>query len=186
VGGAPVRRARHADRPAPAPVITEVPGADPRRLLPAPGPVIDVPDPVTAAMPTVGAPGPGLRAVRPADQNPDPGPGTLQLRLHLRFDTGEALDVTGDGLVGRSPGAEDGVVHLVPIDDPDRSVSKVHLAFGPEPGGRLWVLDRGSTNGTVLVGPDGRSAALLPETRAVVGPGWTVRFGRRSLVVHAR
>ena len=58
---------------------------------------------------------------------------------------------------------------MVAIDDPDRSISKVHLAFGPEPGGRrLWVMDRGSTNGTVLVGPDGASVALPPGTRAVV------------------
>jgi hypothetical protein len=105
-------------------------------------------------------------------------------RLHLRFDTGEELDVEGDGLVGRSPAAEPGIVHVVPIDDPERSISRVHLAFGPEPGGRrLWVVDRGSTNGTVLVGPDGAQVALPPGTRAVVESGWTVRFGRRSVLV---
>ncbi len=106
--------------------------------------------------------------------------------VHLRFDTGEAVDVTSDGLVGRNPTAEEGTGHVIAIDDPDRSISRVHLAFGPEPGGRLWVLDRGSTNGTVLVRPDGSSAVLPPATRAVVEPGWTVRFGRRSLRVHAR
>ncbi|WP_421743508.1 RDD family protein [Cellulomonas sp.] len=107
-----------------------------------------------------------------------------RVHLHLRFDTGEELDVEGDGLVGRSPATEPGVAHVVSIDDPDRSISRVHLAFGPEPGGRrLWVVDRGSTNGTVLVGPDGTSVALPPGTRAVVERGWTVRFGRRSLLV---
>ena len=45
----------------------------------------------------------------------------------------------------------------------ERSISKVHLAFGPEAdGARLWVMDRGSTNGTVLVGPDGARRALSP------------------------
>ena len=107
-----------------------------------------------------------------------------RVHLHLRFDTGEELDVEGDGLVGRSPATEPGVAHVVSIDDPDRSISKAHLAFGPEPGGRrLWVVDRGSTNGTVLVDPDGTSVALPPGTRAVVERGWTVRFGRRSLLV---
>ena len=105
----------------------------------------------------------------------------------LRFDTGEELDVAGDGLVGRRPTAEAGTVHVVAIDDPDRSISRVHLAFGIEPdGGRLWVVDRGSTNGTVLVGPDGARAALPPGTRAVVEVGWSVRFGRRSLDVLER
>lgn len=138
--------------------------------------------------------------VRPADAGfvePEPvGLGDLEhtrlrpsvpaprVGLHLRFDTGEELDVEGDGLVGRNPVAEPGTHHVVAIVDPDRSISRVHLAFGPEPGGRrLWVVDRGSTNGTVLVRPDGTSVALPPGTRAVVEPGWTVRFGRRSLLV---
>ncbi|WP_421734758.1 RDD family protein [Cellulomonas sp.] len=117
--------------------------------------------------------------LRPAGAAP-----ATRARLQLRFDTGQEVDVAGDGLVGRSPAVEPGIQHVVSIDDPDRSISKVHLAFGPEPGGRrLWVVDRGSTNGTVLVGPDGASVALRPGTRAVVEPGWTVRFGRRSLLV---
>jgi hypothetical protein len=107
--------------------------------------------------------------------------------VRLRFDTGEDLDVSGDGLVGRRPTAEAGTVHVVAIDDPDRSISRVHLAFGIEPdGARLWVVDRGSTNGTVLVAPDGARTALPPGTRAVVGVGWTVHFGRRSLEVLER
>ncbi|NUU18009.1 FHA domain-containing protein [Cellulomonas humilata] len=127
---------------------------------------------------------PGLGALEHTRLRPAvPAPAT-STRLHLRFDTGEEVDVTGDGLVGRSPAVEPGIQHVVSIDDPDRSISKVHLAFGPEPDGRrLWVVDRGSTNGTVLVGPDGASVALHPGTRAVVEPGWTVRFGRRSLRV---
>jgi pSer/pThr/pTyr-binding forkhead associated (FHA) protein len=75
---------------------------------------------------------------------------------------------------------------VVAIDDPERSISKVHLAFGLEPDGRLWVMDRGSTNGTVVVGPDGRSAALVAGSRATVAPGWTVRFGRRTVQVTRR
>ena len=106
--------------------------------------------------------------------------------LRLRFDTGEQIDVTGDGLVGRNPGPEPSADHVVAIDDPERSISKVHLAFGLEADGRLWVMDRGSTNGTVVVGPDGRSAALVAGARATVAPGWTIRFGRRSVQVTQR
>lgn len=99
--------------------------------------------------------------------------------LRLAFDTGERVVVEGDGLVGRDP-SDAGVAHVVAVDDPQRSVSKVHLAFGPTGDGRLWVVDRGSTNGTVLVAPDGSGAALVPGTRAVVEAGWTIRFGQRA------
>ena len=56
------------------------------------------------------------------------------------------------------------------------------LAFGPATGG-VWVTDRGSTNGTVVVSPDGGAAVLAAGTRAEVGTGWTVRFGSRSFRV---
>ena len=199
-----LRRARRAAPAASEPVITGGPGGDPAASITAPpaSALIDVPASAVPDAPVAAPRGPGLLAgprpdltgaplVRPADPVLG-GVEHTRLRstppvrtgLHLRFDTGEELDVTGDGLVGRSPAPEPGVVHVVPIVDVDRSISKVHLAFGLEPGGRrLWVLDRNSTNGTVLVGPDGASAALPPGTRAVVEPGWTVRFGRRSLAV---
>ncbi|KQY47190.1 RDD family protein [Cellulomonas sp. Root137] len=173
-------------------------------LLPGPRPDLTGAPRVRPADPGLGklqrlADAPVVRPADPGLDDPEPadvGLGDLEhtrlrpsapaprVHLHLRFDTGEELDVEGDGLVGRSPAAEPGIAHVVSIDDPDRSISRVHLAFGPEPGGRrLWVVDRGSTNGTVLVGPDGTSVALPPGTRAVVERGWTVRFGRRSLLV---
>jgi len=74
-------------------------------------------------------------------------------------------------------------VHIVSVDDSARSVSKVHVAFGLDEDGWLWVVDRGSTNGTVLRAPGGAEAALPAGVRAVVGPGWTVQFGERSVVV---
>jgi uncharacterized RDD family membrane protein YckC len=197
----PLRRDRRAE---PA-VITGLPATGTSAAPPPPSALIDVPPSVAPAEPVPAPPAPDLLAgprpdrtgapqVRPADpvlggiahtrlRSEVPAP-PVPTALRLWFDTGEELVVTGDGLVGRSPGAEPGVVHLVPIDDADRSISKVHLAFGLEPGGaRLWVVDRGSTNGTVLVRPAGASAALPAGTRATVGPGWTVRFGRRSLAV---
>ncbi|MBT0994253.1 RDD family protein [Cellulomonas sp. DKR-3] len=107
--------------------------------------------------------------------------------LRLVFDTGERVDVVGDGVVGRAPTPQPGVDHVVAIDDPARSVSKVHLAFGPTEGTEeLWVMDRGSTNGTVVVRPDGTAATLPEGARATVGPGWTVRFGERSVTIERR
>ncbi|WP_246247444.1 FHA domain-containing protein [Cellulomonas septica] len=116
------------------------------------------------------------RLVGTADPSADRASAGL---LRLVFDTGERVVVEGDGLVGRDP-SDAGVTHVVAVDDPQRSVSKIHLAFGPTGDGRLWVVDRGSTNGTVLVGPDGSGAALTPGARAVVEAGWTIRFGQRA------
>lgn len=114
-----------------------------------------------------------------------PTPGVQGLRLV--FDTGERVDVVGEGVVGRAPSPQPGIDHVVAIDDPARSVSKVHLAFGPTDGlQELWVVDRGSTNGTVVVRPDGTAATLPEGTRATVGPGWTIRFGERSVTVERR
>lgn len=104
----------------------------------------------------------------------------------LAFDTGEALTVTGNGLVGRNPAPAAGEVvdHVIPISDPDRTVSKTHLAFGVGPDG-LWVLDRGSTNGTWTVTGEGARAQVAPGTRVTVPVGSTVEFGDRSFTVSA-
>lgn len=111
--------------------------------------------------------------------------------LALLFDTGPRVRVVGRGLAGRGPRAEDGadILHVVAVDDASRSVSRVHLEFGPEapatPEGvaGVWVLDRGSTNGTVVVAPDGDARVLPAGTRAVVRAGWTVRLGERVVRV---
>lgn len=121
-----------------------------------------------------------LRPQEPPARVTDPG-------LVLVLDTGVRLEVEGDGLIGRAPDAEPGLVHLVAIDDPDGSISRVHLAFGLERrGNRLWFVDRGSTNGTVLVRPDGTEVSLAPGKRAKVEAGWTIRFGKRTLEVRSR
>ena len=51
---------------------------------------------------------------------------------------------------------------------------------------RLWVVDRGSTNGTVIVRPDGTEVALAPGKRAKVQAGCVVRFGQRTIEVRSR
>ncbi|WP_196250820.1 FHA domain-containing protein [Cellulomonas sp. JZ18] len=111
--------------------------------------------------------------------------------LALQLDTGPRVRVVGRGLVGRGPRAEDGadILHVVTVDDPSRSVSRVHLEFGPQPAdgpddaAAVWVLDRGSTNGSVVVAPGGEARVLPPGTRAVVRAGWSVRIGERVVQV---
>jgi len=192
----PPSRDVHATAPAPGVPAPSTPAATTAAAVPpptaAPTPVW-APTPASVPAPTWASPETSARRVtddlgdlehtrlRPAAPATTPAPA-----LRLAFDTGEVVDVVGDGLVGRNPSAQDGVAHLVAIDDPARSVSKVHLAFGPGGAGQLWVVDRGSTNGTVLVRPDGTRATLPAGARATIGAGWAVRFGERTVRLEAR
>lgn len=107
--------------------------------------------------------------------------------LALHFDTGERVRVVGRGLVGRGPRAEDGqdILHVVALNDAARSLSRVHAEFGPQPAttdedAAIWLSDRGSTNGTVVIDPTGSARVLPSGARAVVRAGWTVRLGDRE------
>ncbi|WP_448062072.1 RDD family protein [Cellulomonas hominis] len=148
------------------------------------------PPPATTTSPVLGA----LELTRAVPREPAPVPDALQAapapapsRLRLVFDTGEVVDVEGAGLVGRNPQPGPGVdvAHTVAIADPERSVSKVHLEFAPD-GDGLVVVDRGSTNGTVVVDPQGRGRSLAPGVRARLEVGWLVLFGDRSFLIEQR
>ena len=113
-------------------------------------------------------------------------PRARSLAPRLVFDTGQVVAVTGFGVAGRNPSATaaENVVHVVAVADPARSVSKTHMAFGLDVGG-LWFTDRGSTNGTVVVAPDGSRKQLGVGDRAHVAPGTVVEFGERRVRVEA-
>jgi pSer/pThr/pTyr-binding forkhead associated (FHA) protein len=105
-------------------------------------------------------------------------------RWRVTFDTGESFLVVGLTLVGRSPEGRPGepVHQLVPLRSEDQSMSKTHAQFQVVPDGALVVMDRGSTNGSVLVRrgvprhlTGNRPATLLHED--------VVRFGDRSMTV---
>jgi hypothetical protein len=101
----------------------------------------------------------------------------------LRFDTGEQVPFPDLGLVGRdpAPSAQEAGAVLIPVVDPQRSVSKTHLALGLGTSG-AWVMDRHSTNGVVLE-QSGRRARLTPGERVPVGPGTIVLFGDRRITI---
>jgi hypothetical protein len=101
----------------------------------------------------------------------------------LRFDSGQRVAATALVLVGRDPlgGPGEEAATLVPIDDPDRSVSKTHLAVEAAPGG-VWVTDRHSTNGAEVI-EDGVARHLPPGTGVLVPRSATVRFGERRFDV---
>ncbi|MCC2316843.1 RDD family protein [Cellulomonas chengniuliangii] len=177
----PVGRERTLTAPTPSAARPAASGQEP---TPAP-------DALPSAPVSPPAPAPASAAAREDASGPRPpsgsSPVTLATQIWLVFDTGESIAVSGDGAVGRHPHGADGgsLAHAMAIDDPSRSISKLHLVFGPEPGG-LWVVDRGSTNGTVIVSPDGVMRALPAGVRAHVAPGWVVRFGERAFRVEAR
>ena len=70
----------------------------------------------------------------------------------------------------------------MPLRSTDMSVSKTHAQFQVVPDGALVVMDRGSTNGSMLV-RHGVSRALSPGRPTTLVDGDTVRFGDREMTV---
>lgn len=104
--------------------------------------------------------------------------------VSLEFDDGVSIVVTGAGLVGRNPepGPDEAFIHLLPIEDASRQISKTHAAFGMDDAG-FWLVDRGSVNGTSVTSPGGGSRELVPWRRESVVWGSVVEVGGRSFTV---
>lgn len=103
----------------------------------------------------------------------------------LVFDDGAAVRVTGTALLGRNPAAAIGetVNQLIDFADMGRSVSKTHLHLQSDGSTGLWITDRGSTNGSSIVAPDGWHEALAPHSPVLAPSGSTVYFGDRHFTV---
>ena len=90
---------------------------------------------------------------------------------------GDPLLLDRGAVLGRAPYVPSGWAgaqpHLVALHDPDHDVSAQHLSVVLD----LWnvlVCDLGSTNGTRLVDPAGRSTRLAPYEPVALGPGVAV------------
>jgi len=105
-------------------------------------------------------------------------------RWRVTFDTGESFVVDGLALVGRGPQPRPGeaVRHLVPLRSTDMSLSKTHAQFHVARDGVLVVMDRGSTNGSVII-RKGVSRELTAGRPATLVDGDRVKFGDREMVV---
>lgn len=178
--------------PMPLPAQTAVP---PRRQQPTPSPPVSRP-----ATPPPGRtpPPPGLPPLLPAGPPRAPAPAEADRTVvrgaarpaassaswRVTFDTGETFLVEGLGLVGRRPEGRRGepVRHLVPLPSEDMSVSKTHLQFQVAADGVLVVMDRGSTNGSMLV-RSGVARDLPPGKPTTMLAGDLVRFGDRSMTL---
>lgn len=114
----------------------------------------------------------------------EPRGATSGISFVLQFSTGESFDVRGSGLIGRRPLPQphERFDHLIQINDTGRSVSKSHLEFGLHDG-ELWVCDRASGNGTVLLRPDGTVLPCEPGRRYLVSRGTRVEIGEQFFVV---
>jgi hypothetical protein len=161
--------------PDPAPEPAPPPFAAPRTPPPPPAaPPVATP----AAPPPPQSPMPSS----PPPSSPPPAPTVGRWRVS--FDTGETFVVEGLALVGRRPEPRQGepVQHLVPLRSSDMSLSKTHAQFQVVPDGALVVMDRGSTNGSVLV-RQGIAKALSPGRPSTLVEGDKVRFGDREMTV---
>ena len=159
------------------------PPAAPARPVPLPSVV-----PASQVAPMTAAPVAQHPARPPADDGrtvvrAKPGPRTGP-RWRVTFDNGETFMVEGLALVGRRPEPRTGeqVHHLVPLSSSDMSVSKTHAQFGPATDGALVVMDRGSTNGSVLV-RQGVTRPLAPGKPTTLVEGDTVSFGDRQMTI---
>lgn len=155
------------------------------RLIPAP-PVEAVRTPERSEHPVRRQPLPADLAApqMPAQAPPVQRPPSAPPRWRVHFDNGESFVIAGLALVGRRPEARSGeqVAHLIPLSSADMSVSKTHAQFGPAPDGTIVVMDRGSTNGTVLV-RQGVSRQLAPGKPASLVHGDKVVYGDREMTI---
>ena len=148
--------------------------------------------PAPVASPVAGDPavGPELAplAAEPADQGQERPSASADARTGARrtildgwvaeLDDGREIPVRGLVLIGRNPQPEEGETdaELVKLPDESRTVSKTHLALGVDDAG-LFVVDRGSTNGSVITEP-GRAAVPAGAFHAVsVSEGTIVSVG---------
>ena len=105
-------------------------------------------------------------------------------RWRVSFDSGESFVVDGLTLVGRRPEPRSGeAVHqAVALRSEDMSLSKTHAQVQVVADGVLVVMDRGSTNGSVLM-RQGVARDLTAGRPTTLLDGDHVRFGDRIMTV---
>ncbi len=115
---------------------------------------------------------------------PPPGGQPTESGWFAVLDDGRRVTVDGLVLIGRNPQPEPGEedAYLVKLADETRTVSKSHLAIALDPNG-LYVVDRGSTNGSTVTTPAGRSTRCRPHEVVYVGAGSIVSIGDHWLEI---
>ena len=110
--------------------------------------------------------------------------GPPHARWRVSFDSGETVVVEGLAVVGRRPEPRPGEAsrHVIALPSKDLSLSKTHAQVQVAPDGVLVVMDRGSTNGSVLI-REGVPKVLKAGKPATLLPGDEVAFGDRRMRV---
>ena len=161
-----------AAAPAPAPAASAL--AAPAAMPPVPPPPA-VPEAAPAAAPAAAI-----------DEDPTVARTALpRAGATLVMDTGQRIALVAPRtLLGRAPVAVSPweEADTVPVTDPDRSISKTHLAVLLD-GDRLSVRELGSTNGSAVVAADGARTTLLMGQDVAVPDGARVELGDRSFTV---
>ena len=100
------------------------------------------------------------------------------------LDDGRDVEVSGLVLLGRNPQARPGEdeAELIKVADETRTVSKTHLSLTADASG-LWVMDRGSTNGTTLTNEAGVSKPCPAGDVVAVAAGGIISFGDHWLKI---
>jgi uncharacterized RDD family membrane protein YckC len=119
-----------------------------------------------------------------ADQTPTGSGSPYVQDWSILLDDGRRIVVEGLVLLGRNPqpraGEED--AQLIKIADETRTVSKSHLAVGVDAGG-VYVVDRGSTNGSTVSTTNGMSSRCRAGEMVRVGDGAIVSIGDHWLEI---
>ncbi|WP_336644996.1 RDD family protein [Microbacterium sp. USHLN186] len=177
------------------PLISFVPGVTRADHVPEPTAAPASAPPVAAAAST---PAPATPAVpAPAPVPPAPAPATLVdsgdeddieatrisipgHRLVFTWDDGQRVPVSGRTVFGRNPEREPGAI-VIAVRDETLSLSKTHFEAAAEPTGG-WIMDRRSTNGTVVV-REGVRIACPPGQRIPVRLGDAIEIGDRIVTI---
>lgn len=154
---------------------------DPEITVPLLPPVAPVSVPTTASAasaPSVAGP----VAATPGD-SAEAAPSAQSTSRALLVVDGRVSGAIGDGVViGRNP-TPTGSERAVSVADLQRQISKVHLALQMDENGRVWVIDRQSTNGSTITRADGTPESLDPAKPVELTLGDVVQFGSHTVSV---
>jgi len=101
------------------------------------------------------------------------------LTATLRFTTGDVAIISDHAVIGREPEAacapDETALQRIEVNDPSKTMSRLHAELAWN-GGRLWIIDRNSGNGTTLY-PLSGTVELRPGDPVEVADGDTIQFG---------
>lgn len=152
------------------------------------------PNPVSTVFPAAAPPSvTESAAASTGDESPAPEPVVQPAAPPARpldegwvagLDDGRDLDIAGLVLLGRNPQGRPGEddAELIKIADDTRTVSKTHLALGVDANG-MYVMDRGSTNGSTVTSAGGFTTPCPPGAVIQVDEGNIVSFGDHWLEI---